>query len=90
MIHNNSNNERAEKIGAGVGGGGTVTSIGVAFHGLSAAEITGTLGTIGGLVGGGMAAGIVLVAAAPVAAGGLGYLGVKAAKNIRGRLGRKK
>lgn len=90
MTNNNSNNERGEKIGFGTGCGGTLTSIGVAFHGSSAAVITETLGTIGGLVGGGMAAGIVLVAAAPVAAGGIGYLGVKAAKKIRGRLGRKK
>lgn len=90
MKNEKSKNENAEKIGASVGSGSTVTCIGVAFHGLSAAEITGTLGTIGGLVGGGMAAGIVLVAAAPAAVGGLGYLGVKAAKNIRGRLARKK
>lgn len=90
MKNEKSNKENAEKIGAGAGCGGTLTTIGVAVHGASAAAITETLGTIGGLVGGGMAAGIVLVAAAPVVAGGFGYWGVKAAKNIRGRLGRKK
>ena len=90
MNNKKTKNERAEKIGAGVGSGSTVTGIGVLMHGASAATIAEILATIGGLVGGGMAAGVVLVAAAPVAAGGLGYLGVKAAKNIRGRLGRKK
>ena len=44
---------------------------------MSAAEMTATLATIGGTVGGGMAAGVVIVAAAPLAIGGLAYLGWK-------------
>lgn len=80
------NNERAEKIGATIGSGSTVTGIAVAASGASASTITGGLATLGGLVGGGMAAGIALVAAAPIVAGGLGYFGVKAAKYIDSRM----
>lgn len=54
-------------------GTGTVGAIGVAAAGTSAATMTGTLATIGSVVGGGMAAGIGVVAAAPLAVGGIAY-----------------
>ncbi|EHN93884.1 hypothetical protein ESOG_04732 [Escherichia coli E101] len=53
--------------------GATVAGIGTAAAGSSAAAMTSTLATIGGTVGGGMAAGIVITAAAPVAIGGAVY-----------------
>lgn len=77
-----NNDETAEKIGAGIGAGSTTAGIAVAASGASASTITGGLATIGSLVGGGMAAGIVLTAAAPVAIGAVGYFGVKAVKSI--------
>ena len=84
MKNNNKNNneDTAEMIGAGIGGVGTTAGIAVAASGASASAITGGLATIGGLVGGGMAAGIVLTAAAPVAIGAVGYYGVKAVKSL--------
>ncbi|PJK03834.1 hypothetical protein CO612_08990 [Lysobacteraceae bacterium NML71-0210] len=51
---------------------GTVAAAG-AVKGLSAAGITSGLATVGGVVGGGMAAGLVTVAAAPLALGGIAY-----------------
>lgn len=47
----------------------TVGAIGYAAAGASAAQITTTLATIGSVVGGGMAAGIAITAAAPVVVG---------------------
>ena len=55
---------------AAVGAAGTVT-------GFSAAGITSGLAAIGAVVGGGMAAGLAVTAAAPLACAGLGYLGYK-------------
>lgn len=80
---------KTEKIGAATGTGGTVTGIAVAASGASASTITGGLAALGGLVGGGMAAGVVVVAAAPVVAGTIGYYGVKGAKKLYRRYGRK-
>lgn len=82
---NKQSNGKAEKIGAGVAAGGTVAGIGGAAIGASAPTITWALGAIGGIVGGGMAAGLVLVAAAPVAAAGLGYVAVKGVKALKNR-----
>ena len=48
--------------------------------GLSAAGITSGLGAIGALVGGGMAAGVVTLAAVPIAAGAVGYGIIKGVK----------
>ncbi|MCI1047792.1 hypothetical protein HWE05_31710 [Caballeronia zhejiangensis] len=62
--------EKAATAGL-VSGGATIGGIGWAAAGLSAAEITGTLATLG--AGYGMAAGIAAVAAIPLLVGGLGY-----------------
>ncbi|WP_089674774.1 hypothetical protein [Escherichia coli] len=67
-----SNDTNAKKAGV-VASGATFAGIGTAAAGSSAAAITSTLATIGGTVGGGMAAGIVITAAAPVAIGGAVY-----------------
>lgn len=66
----------ASYAGAGVGTVGSIAAVGVAGStaGLSAAGITSGLAAIGGAVGGGMAAGVVVATAAPVAAAGaVGY-----------------
>ena len=71
-------NERASRsigrvasyVGAGAGTVGSVTTVGVVGStvGFSAAGITSGLAAIGGTVGGGMATGVVVATAAPVAA----------------------
>lgn len=59
---------------AGTGAGVAAVSAAGTVSGLSAAGITSGLAAIGGVVGGGMAAGTVIVVAAPaVAAAGVGY-----------------
>jgi hypothetical protein len=55
-----------------VGSVGTVAAAG-SVAGLGAAGITSGLAAVGSVVGGGMAAGLVITAAAPIAAAGLGY-----------------
>ncbi|GHU15046.1 hypothetical protein FACS189441_6130 [Betaproteobacteria bacterium] len=67
-----SNDSEATKTGLAAGAG-TVGAIGAAAAGTSAATMTGTLATIGATVDGGMAAGIGIVAAAPLAVGGIAY-----------------
>lgn len=66
----------AGALGAGIGGVGSFAALyGMGTVGLSAAGITSGLAALGGLVGGGMVAGV-FVLAAPVAlfaAGGVGY-----------------
>ncbi len=62
----------AKVIGT-VGGIGTVGAIGIGATGSSAAAMTTTLATIGGVVGGGMATGIIVIAVAPLAVGGICY-----------------
>lgn len=64
------NSNKTATIAGGVASGATATGIGVAAAGSSAATMTWALGAIGSLVGGGMAAGLAIVAAAPVAIGG--------------------
>lgn len=55
---------------AGYGASGsTVVTIGAVASTMSAAEMTATLATIGSAVGGGMAAGIAVVGAAPIVIG---------------------
>ena len=77
---------KEEKIGAATGGTvgavGTIGATAVTFAGMSAAGVTGALGAIGGsLVGG-----VLVVAAAPVVAGGaLALAGWGIAKGIKKR-----
>lgn len=61
------------KTAAGVAGAGAVGAIGYAAAGASAATVTSTLATVGSVVGGGMAAGVMLTAAAPLLIGGVVY-----------------
>lgn len=64
-----SDNETNAKIAGGIAGSTVTGGIAVAASGASAATITGTLATIGGLVGGGMGVGIAITSAAPLAIG---------------------
>lgn len=78
--------KKTEKIGAGVGAGtGVAASAGVGtalFVGKSAAAISSTLATIGGS----MASGILVCAAAPVVAvAGLGTAGYFIGKKIKNK-----
>ncbi len=73
------NIETDEKVAAGVGASAgiagsvaTVSAVG-AVGGLSAAGITSGLAAVGGVVGGGMATGIVITCAAPLAVAGAVY-----------------
>lgn len=61
---------------AAVGAAGTVT-------GFSAAGITSGLAAIGAVVGGGMAAGLAVTAAVPLACAGVGYLGYKGISELK-------
>lgn len=68
----------------GVGTGcATAAGIGVAAAGSSASTITWALGVLGGAVGGGMAAGLAVVAAAPLVVGAAGYGTAKLIKRIK-------
>jgi hypothetical protein len=81
-----------EKISEALGavGGGTlgfasitaVISASGVTAGLSAAGIAAGLSAIGGIVGGGMAAGVVVTAAIPIAAGAAGYALIKGIKAL--------
>ncbi len=70
--------------GAGLGFAGITAAVSAAgvVTGLSAAGIASGLAAIGALVGGGMVAGIVAVAAIPIAAGAAGYAIIKGIKAI--------
>ena len=78
-----NNHVNSAAIAGSVAGGATATGIGIAASGASASTITWALGAIGGLVGGGMAAGVAIVAASPIAVGGAAYGTVKLIKKIR-------
>lgn len=88
----NLSNAEKEKISETIGaiGGGTLGfgSITAAISasgtvvGLSAAGITSGLAAIGALVGGGMTAGILMVAIIPAAAAGICYIAIKGIKEI--------
>lgn len=60
--------ENSNKAGT-TAGVGTAGGIGYVAAGMSASQITSTLATVGSVVGGGMAAGIAITAAAPIAVG---------------------
>jgi hypothetical protein len=65
---------KAAGVGAGLGAAGavgTVSTLGVA--GLGATGITSGLAAVGSVVGGGMAAGLAVTAAAPLAVGAAAY-----------------
>jgi hypothetical protein len=73
----------ASYVGAGAGTLGSVAAVSVAgaIPGLSAAGITSGLAAVGGSIGGGMAAGVVVATAAPAAAAAaLGYGAYKVAR----------
>lgn len=75
-------NEKEEIIAGTVGTVGTTAGIGVATAGASAATLTTGLASVGAIVGGGMATGIVMTAAAPVVVGAAAYGVVKGIKRI--------
>lgn len=77
--HQNQSKDNSAIITGGVSGGATAAGIGIAAAGSSASTITWALGTIGG----GMAAGLAVVAAAPLAVGAVGYGAVKLIKKVR-------
>jgi hypothetical protein len=66
-------NDDNAKIAGATAGVTTAGGIGALAAGASAAEITTMLYTAGTLVGGGMATGVAVVAAAPLAAAGVVY-----------------
>lgn len=63
------NAAKAGAVGAAAGAAGSVGAV----SGLGAAGITSGLATVGSVVGGGMAAGLAVTAAAPVAIGAAAY-----------------
>lgn len=68
---------------AGIAGSvGTVAAAG-SVTGLGAAGITSGLAAVGSIVGGGMAAGLAVVAAAPIAAAGAGYGIFRVVKRVK-------
>ena len=72
-------------VGGGILGFGSISaaisSLG-AVSGLSAAGIASGLSTLGAIIGGGMVAGVVVVAALPIAAGATGYGIIKGVKYL--------
>ncbi|MFA6471542.1 MAG: hypothetical protein WCU00_05810 [Candidatus Latescibacterota bacterium] len=75
--------EKIGTVGGGVVGFGTIfaaISASGTVIGLSGAGITAGLATIGAILGGGMIAGIATVAAIPIAAGAAGYAIIKGVK----------
>lgn len=88
-MKNNERKDRSAAAGLGTTAGTIVAegAVVVALTGgsASASAITYALGTIGGLVGGGMAAGLGLLIGAPVVLGGAVYGISKAVKKRRGR-----
>ena len=83
------NKDRSAAAGLGTTAGAAVTEgaavVALTGGSASASAITYALGTIGGLVGGGMAAGLGLLIAVPAAAGGVVYGISKVVKKRRGR-----
>lgn len=74
-MHDEKGAVKSAVAGAAVGGAGAVGAVAAAgpVAGLGAAGITSGLAAVGSVVGGGMAMGLIITAAAPVAAGALGY-----------------
>ena len=86
MSNDKDTKNNALKAGVGsaiLGGAASLGSValGGSVSGLGATGITSGLASVGALLGGSMVAGLVVVAAAPVAAGVLGYQGYKFYKN---------
>jgi hypothetical protein len=71
-------------LGGGILGFGSITAVvsSLGFSGLSAAGITSGLAALGTVVSGGMAAGIIVAAAIPIAAGAAGYAIIKGVKYL--------
>jgi hypothetical protein len=83
-----STGRKMSYVGAGTGTVGSIAAVGAAgvTTGFSAAGITSGLAAIGGMVGGGMAAGVFVATAAPVAAAGIvGYGAYKLRKLFSGK-----
>ena len=72
-------------VGAAVGTGGAIATVAASgtVAGLGATGITSGLAAIGAVVGGGMATGLIVVAAAPLAIGAAGYGGYKLVEWLR-------
>lgn len=89
MSTNNQNSGKGEAISAGtgavLGSSGAVAGVSAAgtVTGLGATGITSGLAAIGAAVGGGMATGLVIVAAAPIATAGVGYCAYKLYKHLK-------
>jgi len=75
MSSNDSNATKVAAAGATAGVAGSVAAVSTTgtVAGLGATGITSGLATIGGVAGGGMATGLVITAAAPIAAGAAVY-----------------
>ena len=88
-MKNNENKDRSAAAGLGTTAGAAVTEgaavVALTGGSASASAITYALGAIGGLVGGGMAAGLGLLIGVPALAGGAVYGISKAVKRKRGR-----
>ena len=88
-MKNNENKDRSAAAGLGTTAGAAVTEgaavVALTGGSASASAITYALGTIGGLVGGGMAAGLGLLIGVPALAGGAVYGITKVVKKRRGR-----
>ena len=86
---NKENKDRSAAAGLGTTAGAAVREgaavVALTGSSASASAITYALGTIGGLVGGGMAAGLGLLIGVPALAGGAVYGISKAVKRKRGR-----
>ena len=85
---NLSDDEKAKFTGGASGVGGVAASVAAVgatgtVTGFSAAGITSGLAAIVTLVGGGMAAGLAVTAAVPLACAGVGYLGYKCISEIK-------
>lgn len=61
--------DKSAKAAGAIGGGVVIAAIALATEGATAAGMTSSLAAAGSLVGGGMAAGIGVTAAAPLAVG---------------------
>ena len=88
-MKNNENKDRSAAAGLGTTAGAAVTEgaavVALTGGSASASAITYALGTIGGLVGGGMAAGLGLLIGVPALAGGAAYGITKVVTQRRGR-----
>ena len=86
---NTENKDRSAAAGLGTTAGAAVTEgaavVALTGGSASASAITYALGAIGGLVGGGMAAGLGLLIGVPALAGGAAYGITKVVKKRRGR-----